>query len=98
MTSLQIEYVGYMCKIHHHTFLLQPCDKFNYMYLKTIPFLSIDQNTQMENMKVFTLLKSYDTFENITSWSTTIAIGLLYGDKLNALKMVAISKWSLLMY
>jgi hypothetical protein len=37
------------------------------MYLKTIPFLSIDQNTQMEKMKVFLLLKPHDIFENITS-------------------------------
>jgi hypothetical protein len=68
------------------------------MYLKTIPFLSIDQNTQMEKMKVFLLLKPHDIFENITSWSTIVAIGLLNGDKMKALKMVAISKWSLLIY
>jgi hypothetical protein len=68
------------------------------MYLKTIPFLSIDQNTQMEKMKVFLLLKPHDRFENITSWSTTIAIELLNGDKMKALKMVAIPKWSLLIY
>jgi hypothetical protein len=68
------------------------------MYLKTIPFLSIDQNIQMEKMKVFPLLKPHDRFENITSWSTTIAIGMLNGDKLKALKMVTIPKWSLLIY
>jgi hypothetical protein len=52
----------------------------------------------MENMKVFFLLKPHDRFENITSWSTTITIGLLNGDKLKALKMVAIPKWLLLIY
>jgi hypothetical protein len=68
------------------------------MYLKTIPFLFIDQNTQMEKMKVFPLLKPHDRFENITSWSTTSAIGLLNGDKLKVFKMIAIAKWSLLIY
>jgi hypothetical protein len=69
------------------------------MYLKTIPFLSTDQDIQMEKMKVFLLLKPHDKFENITSWSTTIAIvELLNGDRLKALKRVPIPKWSLLIY
>jgi len=49
----------------------------------------------MEKMKVFLLLKPHD---RITSWSTTIAIGLLNGDKWKAFKMVTIPKWSLLIY
>jgi hypothetical protein len=78
--------------------LLQPCDKFNWMYLKTIPFLSTNQDIQMEKMKIFPLLKPHDRFENIISWSTTIAIGLLNGDRLKALEKVAIPKWPLTIY
>jgi len=52
----------------------------------------------MENMKVLSLLKLHDIFENITSWLTTIAIRLLNGDKLKAFKRVPIPKWSLLIY
>jgi hypothetical protein len=64
------------------------------MYLKTIPFLSTNQDIQMENMEVFSLLKPHDKFENITSWLTTIATRLLNGDRLKALKKVPIPKWS----
>jgi hypothetical protein len=73
MTSLQIEYVGYVCKNHHHT-LATTMWQIQLNVFEDHSFLSTNQDTQMEKMEVFLLLKPHDRFENITSGSTTIVI------------------------